>query len=220
MDLIKRLLSSPGLIALQEALKQGNSVFIEELWDSAKALIAVLASRTTGQSVLLITGGMREDRLFDNISQLAPDLIVELPSWETLPGEEIPPSPDIIGKRMEAFHALISKKTPSIVLCPIASFLQKVPTKDQLAPLLSIWKKGASLSFNAIPQQLTDLGYKRAPVVSDKGEFAIRGGIIDLFPVASQDPYRVDFFGDAIDIRSHRTKIDPKSRLLFSFACQ
>jgi transcription-repair coupling factor (superfamily II helicase) len=199
MDLIKSLSASPGLLAFQEALRQGNSLLIEDLWDSAKALLAVLACRSTGQSILLITGGMREDRLFDNITQLDPDLPLEFPSWETLPGEEIAPSPDIIGKRMEALHALTSKKGPSIVLCPIASFLQKVPSAEQLTSLLSIWKKGSSIPFNAIPEQLTNLGYKRAPVVSDKGEFAIRGGIVDLFPVASQDPYRVDFFGDEID---------------------
>jgi hypothetical protein len=151
MDLIKSLSASPGLLAFQEALRQGNSLLIEDLWDSAKALLAVLACRSTGQSILLITGGMREDRLFDNITQLDPDLPLEFPSWETLPGEEIAPSPDIIGKRMEALHALTSKKGPSIVLCPIASFLQKVPSAEQLTSLLSIWKKGSSIPFNAIP---------------------------------------------------------------------
>jgi transcription-repair coupling factor (superfamily II helicase) len=199
MNLLARLASSPGLIAFQDALKQGNSLLIEELWDCAKALLAVLACKATGQSIILLTGGMREDRLFDNIAQLAPDLAVEFPSWETLPGEEIAPSPDIIGKRMEAFHTLLTKKGPSIVLCPIASFLQKVPAMETLSPLLTLWKKGATIPFDAIPQKLTDLGYKRAPVVSDKGEFAIRGGIVDLFPASSQDPYRIDFFGDEID---------------------
>lgn len=194
-----RLSQSPGLEAFCEALRQGNSCLIEELWDSAKALVAVLAARATGQSILLITGGTREDRLFDNISELGPDLPVEFPAWETLPGEEIAPSPDILGKRMEALHTLIQKKGPSIILCPIASFLQKVPLKAQLTPLLSTWEKGATLSFDSIAQMLTDLGFKREAVVSDKGQFAIRGGIVDLFPVSSQDPYRVDFFGDEIE---------------------
>lgn len=200
---MKYLETSPGILAFQEAVTQGNSLFIEGLWDSAKALLAVLACRATHQSILLITGGVREDRLFDNLSELAPDLPIEFPAWETLPGEEIAPSPDIIGKRMEALKLLLSKPGPSIVLCPIASFLQKVPPKELLYPLFSTWKKGAKIDFGSIPALLTDLGYQRVSVVSDKGEFAIRGGIVDLFPVASQDPFRVDFFDEEIeDIRT------------------
>ncbi len=172
---------------------------MEELWDVPKALIAALAVQETGRSIFLITGGMREDNLYDNLAQFAPDLAVEFPAWETLPGEEIPPSPDIIGKRMEALHTLIERKGPSIVLCPLTSFLQKIPAKEQIAPLLKKWKTGSKIAFDQIPEELTALGYKRAAVVSDKGEFAIRGGIVDLFPVASSDPYRVDFFGDEID---------------------
>lgn len=197
--MLQKIAESPSLQLFQDALRQGKSILVEELWDSAKALLAALIVRSTGQSILLITGGMREDQLIDNLAQLAPDLVVEFPAWETLPGEEILPSPDIIGKRMEALHTLLHKKGPSIVLCPIASLLQKVPAKEQIKPLLTTWKQGVSIAFDSIPELLTSLGYKRAAVVSDKGEFAIRGGIVDLFPVSSSDPYRIDFFGDEID---------------------
>jgi transcription-repair coupling factor (superfamily II helicase) len=93
----------------------------------------------------------------------------------------------------------LHKKGPSIVLCPVASFLQKIPAKEQIKGLFSIWQKGAQLSFSQIPQLLTDLSYKRVPAVSDKGEFAIRGGIVDLFPVTSEGPFRIDFFDDKIE---------------------
>ncbi|HEX2583374.1 MAG TPA: transcription-repair coupling factor [Chlamydiales bacterium] len=197
--MIERLTASSSIKALQETLKQGNSVLVEELWDTTKALLTILAVETTKKSILLLTGGVREDSLFDNISQMAPELAIEFPAWETLPGEEIPPSPDIIGKRMEALHLLLHRKGPSIVLCPIASFLQKIPRKEHLKELFSSWKKGSQVPFDQIPQRLTDLGYRRVAVVSDKGEFAIRGGIVDLFPVAAEGPYRVDFFGDEIE---------------------
>ncbi|HSX11559.1 MAG TPA: transcription-repair coupling factor, partial [Chlamydiales bacterium] len=121
------------------------------------------------------------------------------PAWETLPGEDIAPSPDIIGKRFEALDALIRKKGRSILLCPLPSLLQKVLPKEALAPLLHRWKKGSRVSFDGLPELLVSLGYVRSPVVSDKGEFAIRGGILDLFPVASSDPFRIEFFGDEIE---------------------
>ncbi len=100
---------------------------------------------------------------------------------------------------MEALYALSKRKTPSIVLCPLASLLQKVVAKEELSPLLGRWSVGDKKAFDQLPEQLTALGYARASVVSDKGEFAIRGGIVDLFPVSSSDPFRLDFFGNEID---------------------
>lgn len=187
------------LTSFETALKEGHSLIIEGLWDAPKALLAATAARATHKSVLLITGGMREDRLFDDLSYFAPDLPVEFPAWETLPGEEIAPSPDILGKRFEALHTLFQKKGPSVVLCPLQSLLQKVVPKEILAPLFATWKKGDTLPFHTLAEHLTSLGYRRVPLVSDKGEFAMRGGILDLFPIASTDPYRVDFFGDQIE---------------------
>lgn len=174
-----------------------ESILVEGLWESPKALLASEAVKK--RSVLLITGGVREDRLFDNLSYFAPGTALEFPAWETLPGEDIAPSPDIIGKRFEALYALMQRKKPSIVLCPLASLLQKIVPPEVLRPLLHVWKKGTKVPFNTIAEFLDSLGYVRATVVSDKGEFAIRGGILDLFPVASSDPFRIEFFGDEIE---------------------
>ena len=174
-----------------------ESILVEGLWDSPKALLASEAVKKG--SVLLITGGMREDRFFDNLSYFCPGKAVEFPAWETLPGEEIAPSPDILGKRFEALDTLLHTKEHKIVLCPLTSLLQKVLPKEAVSKMLYRWKKGTRTDFEKIPELLTQLGYKRAAIVSDKGEFAIRGGILDLFPVASSDPFRVDFFGDEIE---------------------
>lgn len=175
-----------------------NHLF-EGLWDSPKAYLIADFLKNTGKSVLVLTGGTREDSLFANLSFFAKDPPIEFPAWETLPGEEIPPSPDIIGKRFEALDRLIHKKGPVILLCPIPALLLKVAPPKQLRALLHRWKVGSRIDFDQIPQILTDLGYRRSTVVSDKGEFAVRGGIIDLFPVASSDPFRVEFTGDEIE---------------------
>ncbi len=174
-----------------------ESIIVEGLWDAPKALLASIAAQK--RSVLLVTGGMREDRFYDNLAYFCPGVALEFPAWETLPGEEIPPSPDIIGKRFEALDTLIHRKSPSIVLCPLASLLQKILSKEALSPLLHRWRKGTKLSFETLPELLTSLDYARVSVVSDKGEFAIRGGIVDLFTVASSDPFRIEFFGDEIE---------------------
>lgn len=190
---------SASLQAFLKLLEEGHSILLENLWETPKALLAVTAVQKTGRSLLLFTGGTRADSLFDNLLEIAPDLALEFPAWETFPGESIPSSPDIVGKRMETLHTLLHKKGPSIVVCPIASFFQVLPPRDTLKPHLQVWKRGTLLPFSELPGRLDALGYKRAAVVSEKGEFAIRGGILDLFPASANAPYRVDFFGDEID---------------------
>ena len=99
--------NSKSLNQFQKACQERRSLLIEGiqegLWSSPKACLAEMASRATGRSVLLITGGTREDRLFDDLSYF--DHPLEFPAWETMPGEDVDPSPDIIGKRFEALHA-------------------------------------------------------------------------------------------------------------------
>jgi len=193
------MLNSPALHAFEKAVREGESLLVEELWESPKAFLANLAREKTGRSVVLITSGMQEDRIFEDLSHFAPESVIEFPSWEILPGEEILPSPDILGKRFEALRLLIQKKTPQILICSLASLLQKVLPKKFLAPLFLDLTKGCDAPFNEMPEILTNLGYKRVPIVSDKGEFAVRGGIIDLFPITSTDPYRIEFFDDTVE---------------------
>lgn len=191
---------SPALrFFTKELARETSSWLIEELWDTPRAYLAALALREAGKSVLVITGGEREDRLFSDLSYFAPEAVVEFPAWETLPGEDIAPSADILGKRFEALRTLSQKQSPSILLCPLPALLQKVAPKDKIHPLLTIWEKGMEIAFVEIAPLLSGLGYKKVPVVSDKGQFALRGGIIDLFPIASPDPCRIEFFGNAIE---------------------
>lgn len=197
--MIDALEKSPSFGALQKALSSGESILFESLWDVPKALVAAFAVQKTKKSLLLITGGVREDAFFDSLEAIAPSLAIEFPSWETLPGEEIAPSPDIIGKRFDALSALLQRKTPSIVLCPLQALLQKVVLKEELKKHLALWKKGSKIPFHSLPETLSRLGFKRAAVVSDKGEFAVRGSILDLYPPASPDPFRVEFWGDEIE---------------------
>ena len=111
--MLNEVLKSRSISSFLKGLESGVSFVVENLEGAPKALLAALAATKRGQSVLLITGGVREDRLFDDLAYLAPDLAVEFPAWETLPGEEIPPSPDIIGKRFEALYRLHKKTGPS-----------------------------------------------------------------------------------------------------------
>lgn len=174
------------------------SLLFECLWDAPKAILALLAAQSLNQSILIITGGDRETRLLDDLNFFSKMAVHAFPSWETLPGEEIAPSPDIIGKRFEILDALMSK-SPSIVLAPLQAVLQKLCCPQTLKKNLIRWKVGDTLLFEALPELLTGLGYRRESVAIDKGQFALRGGILDIFPVSAYDPCRIDFFGDTIE---------------------
>lgn len=190
---------SPFLQLFQESLVENSSLLIEELWDSPKAVLVALAKETLKQHIVIITGGERADQLHEDLSYFLEKPPLQFPAWETLPGEEITPSPDIIGKRYQILHQLLTAKEPQIILTSLQGILQKVIAPANLKPSFHHWKKGDEIPFDTIPALLTSLGYEKRPVASDKGEFAVRGGIIDIFPISAFDPYRIDFFGDTID---------------------
>lgn len=192
-------LNSPSLQQFREQLAQEPSLLMEGLWDAPKALLVHLLQEATKKNIVILTAESKMSRLIDDAAYFKIPEIMEFPSWETLPGEEISPSPDIVGKRLLILHQLLTKKTPQVVVCPLQSILQKVPSPAFLEPLCRTLTKGQEIPFSELPSWLSQIGYRRSSVVADKGEFAIRGGIIDVYPVGSPDPYRIEFFGDEID---------------------
>jgi len=171
---------------------------VEGLWDAPKALLCLSLAKSTGKHVVIISGS-REDRLLDDLAFFEVAPVLDLLPWETLPGEEIAPSSDITGKRLEILYALTKTKTPSIIHCSLQALLQRTISPKTLQKLCHEWKKGDTISFNGLTDFLINLGYKKMPIASDKGEFAIRGGILDIFPISAPEPYRLDFFGDTLE---------------------
>jgi transcription-repair coupling factor (superfamily II helicase) len=172
-------------------LETGESLVVERLWELPKAILAAWA--VSKKNVLIVTAS--PDRLFENLQTFIPEKVVEIPAWDQLPGEK--PNFDLIGKRFDALKELGREK--KVLLCSLQSLLQRVLPKGEMARQMKTWGKGTRISFATLTEELAQLGYRKVPVVSDKGEFAIRGGILDLFPVSSFDPFRIEFAGDEID---------------------
>lgn len=194
------ILSCERIQALQEALCQRKTVLIEELWNSPKALVAALARDATKKHVLIITGASQEEiRLYHDLAYFAGSRIIDFPSWETLPSENIAPSPDIVGDRYEVLKELTTSKEPVIILTSLQACLQRLIPPSAFIDFYLPLKQGESYLFELLLEQLASMGYQRRPVASDKGEFAVRGGIIDVFPVSSPDPFRLEFWGDELE---------------------
>lgn len=197
--MISLLLQSPALGLFYEAYAREKSLLMEGLWDAPKAALLLLATQAKSTPILVITGGGPENLLLDDLPYFGIGNALEFPAWETLPGEEILPSLDIIGRRYEILHSLLTSKKPPLVVSTIQGCLQKVPSPALVRSFCLEWKKGENVIFKDLPDTLEILGYRRHPVVSDKGQYALRGGILDLFPLSATEPVRIEFFGDEID---------------------
>lgn len=179
---------------------------MEGLSDAPKTALLKILQEASKKNILVLTSESRTSKVLDNADFFDLKNVFEFPPWETVPGEEIPPSPDIVGKRLELLYHLLTSKTSSVIICPLQAILQKVPSPAFFKPLCKIWKVGDEVPFTSLHKLLGELGYRRSSVVADKGEFAVRGGIIDIFPVSAPEPYRIEFFGNTIDnIRSFDT---------------
>ena len=196
--MFEKVTNFPSIRSISEAIREEKSLLFEGLWDAPKAILALLAKEHVKKNILIITGGERETRLFDDLSFFSKDAPLSFPAWETLPGEEIVPSPDIIGKRFEILRKLCQGGS-NIILTPLQGVLQKLCTPKTFESKSLEIKKGDEVPFDFLPELLVDLGYTREGVAADKGQFALRGGILDIFPLSSFNPYRIDFFGDTVD---------------------
>ena len=140
-------------------------------------------------SHLLILTGKQQEGLFYDFSFFSRRQVVNFPAWETLPGEAIAPSPDIVGERYRVLEAIAASREPLIILTGMQACLQKLIPPATFSALYLSLQVGAIRDFDRLVVQLQEMGYRQATVAADKGEFAVRGGIIDLFPVASPDPF-------------------------------
>ncbi|MGQ0670139.1 MAG: transcription-repair coupling factor [Actinomycetota bacterium] len=161
--------------------------------------IAALA-RALDCPVLAVTPGPREaEELAHGIPAfLGPDRVALLPAWEALPYEGISPGPEIAARRAEAAGRTRGADGPFVLVCPTQAALQVVaPTLGLASPL--VVARGTSIPLDSLADRLVELGYVRADVVEHRGEFAVRGGIVDVFAGTARRPVRAEFDGDEIE---------------------
>ena len=157
-------------------------------------VVAGIAART-GRSVLAVVPGEREaEELAEDTALFTPNAF-HLPAWETLPFEHVSPSVTTMADRIVARHALASDDQ-AIVVASVRAVTQRLsPTPTDPLTVTA----GEDVAFDDLVRDLARLGYKRTERVERRGEFAVRGGIIDVYPVQDAMPVRVDFWGDTVD---------------------
>ena len=169
--------------------------------EAARAPALAGLSAASGRRPLLVavpTRAAAESLAADLAAFLGDDEVEELPAWETLPFERVSPSIHTMGRRCRVLHRMTDPaRAPSVVVASARALAQFVPAEPAAAPVtVSV---GESVDQSALVQRLSEFGYHREHQVEHRGEMAVRGSIVDVYPSTASAPVRIDFWGDDID---------------------
>ncbi|MFD6859227.1 transcription-repair coupling factor [Rhodococcus sp. NPDC060090] len=185
---------------------------VAELAGSAEqALVAppavrpfVAAALAEKAPLLVVTATGREaDDLTAELAEILGESAVQFPSWETLPHERLSPSADTVGKRLQVLRRLARPDDRDlgselrVIVATVRSLVQPMaPGLGEIEPVTL--RVGSEHDFDTLVERLVELAYARVDMVGKRGEFAVRGGILDIFPPTADHPVRVEFWGDEV----------------------
>ncbi len=212
------------LSVAQPSFKAGERTQFPPFSGSADALhIAQLASKDGKHTLLAVLTASASDaqRLLDEIPWFAPELRVRLlPDWETLPYDSFSPHHDLISERLATLYS-VTRGECDVLLVPASTAAYRFTPPAYLAAYTFFLKTGETLDAEKFRTQLTLAGYTHVTQVVAPGEYSVRGGLVDLFPMGSPLPFRLDLFDDEIesiktfDVDTQRTLYPvPEVRLL------
>jgi transcription-repair coupling factor (superfamily II helicase) len=162
-------------------------------------LLAGLATGLDGPVLVVAPGPREAEELAPAVEAfLGAERIALLPAWEALPYEGISPSPEVAARRANAVQRLREAKGPFVLVAPALAAMQGlIPTLGAVPPVELV--AGRELPPDALAERLVEIGYSRADVVEHRGEFAVRGGVVDVFPGTARRPVRCEYLGDEIE---------------------
>ncbi|WP_340264165.1 transcription-repair coupling factor [Sphingobium mellinum] len=164
-------------------------------------LLADIARAAAARAIFVAPDEQLMRAVADTAHYFAPEIeIVEIPAWDCLPYDRASPSLRTASARLAGLHALQAKpKGPQLVLTTINALTQRTLTPFRVRQLVAKLAPKERIAISRLAEMLQSNGYVRTDTVHDRGEFAIRGGIVDLFPGGEEQPLRLDFFGDEIE---------------------
>jgi transcription-repair coupling factor (superfamily II helicase) len=207
----------PAFTRVASHLKEGTGrVRVSGLTPTAKALLLVLFQRSAGRPLIFVVNDNRAVEDFAPIlrgfceltSACDPESVISLPARDVLPFQNLSPHPELQEERATALWK-IATGAASIVVSPVAATAIRLRSSDYYAGLARTIRRGESFDLEALLAHLNTVGYTSTDVVEMPGQYAVRGGILDVYSPEADRPLRVEFFGDEADsIR----KFDPASQ--------
>ena len=208
------LQSANPIMSAKEAWTTSDSLTVHGAPEGADGLAIAEAVRTRGGLAIHIArDASRAAAMAQTVGFFAPSVpVIRFPAWDCLPYDRMSPSPEVVAARMAALSALAAHdgKTPLVMVTSVNAVTQRVPGRHLVEASSFSARPGASVDMDKLTAFLAANGYARASTVREPGEFAVRGGLIDLFPPGADEPLRLDFFGDTLEsIRA----FDPVSQM-------
>lgn len=209
-----------------QLLRPGHALTLSNVAEGAEGLIVsdlarAVAAKANAPAVSLAVvcrDGPRMAQLARALEFFAPDLaVMQFPAWDCQPYDRVSPHGGILAQRlttMARLSRLKGSEKPLIVLTTVNAIVQRVPARDVVAAQALSVAPGHRVPMDSIAAWLEHNGYNRVSTVREPGEYAVRGGILDLFPAGLEQPVRFDFFGDTLesirtfDAESQRTLLD------------
>ena len=166
-------------------------------------IAAEAAARRKGLVLFVAADDSHAAAATDAMRFFAPDIpVLPFPAWDCLPYDRVSPKPDIESQRLATLAALARRKAHSgaaIVVTTVNALLQRVPPKSEIASASFFARVGNDVEHEVLTGFLVKNGYVKASTVREPGDFALRGGIVDLWPPGTETPLRLDFFGSTLD---------------------
>ena len=198
---------------LSTILKARQPLTLAQVARGAQPLVmADLARASSGRAVFIAPDDAAMRGVVDAATFFAPELeVIEFPAWDSLPYDRASPALSISAKRLAALHRLQAGKAKAqLVVTTANAVLQRVLTPFRIRESVREFKLGAEIGRESLGALLQRQGYGRTDTVIDKGEYAVRGSIVDIFPSGMDEALRLDFFGD--ELESLRT-FDPNTQM-------
>ncbi|MBX3322632.1 MAG: transcription-repair coupling factor [Phycisphaeraceae bacterium] len=203
MDIIKIISTAPKVSNLAGQVRAGRRCVATGVAGSSTTFLAASLALSLGVPVLLVTAHL--DDADEVLDELADDPnscpVLKLPAMEVLAGEESVHA-DLLAERLLAVRtaSAILPDKPCVLVASIQALMQSVPTEGAMESLVRTIRVGQPLDQTEFCTWLVSVGYRRTDAIEEQGDFAVRGGILDIFtPAASGTPIRLDFFGDEIE---------------------
>ena len=192
MEVVMKKIS--GIISLSETTTR--------LLEPTKSIVApppahpiLVSELAKDRRVIVVThSSKRANELISELNALT-EGVMEFPAWETLPHEKLSPNSDTVAKRIKTIYNLNEAR---IIVVPIRALVQPIIASIKESPIIEL-ARGESIPFAQLVNKLVERAYTRVDLVERRGEFAVRGGIVDIFPPDHDYPIRIDFFGDEIE---------------------
>jgi transcription-repair coupling factor (superfamily II helicase) len=194
-----------------ERLAPGRPLHLSGVADGAEGLVLADLARAVASGAsapaislaVICRDGSRMAALSRALAFFAPDIeVLEFPAWDCLPYDRVSPHAGVVAQRMTTLARLArikGRERPAILLATVNAILQRVPPREALSRQSLAAAPGNVIAMSGITEWLELNGFIRASTVREAGEYAIRGGIIDLFAPGMAEPVRLDFFGDTLE---------------------